>query len=610
MSTAPPPRRRDRTSRTTRVLLAFTAVGAMVFLGSLGVVAWQISKGSGASVEEGSWVTLRLSGVLEEKASTGFSLDPENVPPTVTEIAGAIRLAATDDRVTGVFLDVDMPSAGWASIGEIRDALVDLRAADKPCVAYGEMYDMRGYWLASACNRVALAPGGLAMVTGLSTSITYYAGTLEKIGADPDFEHVGDFKSAIEVFERTAPSEPAAEATNYLLDGLWEPIVAGIASGRGVSESQVAAWVDSPSLAPHAARSSGLVDVLGYRDAVRQTLDEATGEGWQAAVDAVNAAPDEDDEDAGPEMVSMSDWMDVAREREAEGNQKIAVVVASGQIVSGDGDEGFFGSGSMLADRPFRKWMQQVREDDDVKAVVLRVNSPGGSGLASDMMWREIRLVQAAGKPVVVSMGDYAASGGYYIAAPADWIVAQPLTVTGSIGVFGGKIALGGMWEKLGMTETTFERGAEADMLKASTPFSDEGRLVFRAFLQDFYDRFLQVVGEGREMDHDTVQAIAQGRVWTGQQAFDRKLVDQLGGLDEATAKAAELAGLDGDFGITRLPRSRSLFEMLAEDFGQQTTRVEIAIPGVDMAPLEDLARLERILADGGVAALLPFRLQ
>jgi protease-4 len=604
----PPPRRPDRTSRTTRLLLAFTALGAIVFAGSIGVVAWQLSKGSGGSVEEGSWVNIRLSGGLEEGAASAFTLDPKDAAPTVTEVAGAIRAAAKDDRIKGIFLDIEDPTAGWGSMAEIRDAIVDLRAAEKPCIAYAEQLDTRGYWVASACDRVALAPGGLAMVTGLMTSITYYAGTLEKIGAQADFEHVGDFKSAIEVFQRTGPSEPAAEATNYLLDGLWEPILDGIAQGRGVSREVAAGWVDHPALAPLSAKNAGMVDALAYRDAVKRTLGEATGEGWQAALDAVQAPLDKDDA-SGPKIVSMSDWLEVSREREAEGDAKIAVVVASGQIVSGDSDDGFFGSRGTLADRPFRKWLAEVRDDDDVKAVVIRVDSPGGSGLASDMMWREIRLLQASGKPVVVSMGNYAASGGYYISAPADWIVAQPTTITGSIGVFGGKIALGGTWEKLGMTEATFKRGAQADLLSGSTKFTDDGRLVFRAFLQDFYDRFLGVVAEGREMDRGAVHEVAQGRVWTGQQALDRKLVDQIGGLDEAEAKAAELAGIEGDFAVVRLPRTKTLFEMLAEDLQPSNARVQIEIPGLDIGPLEDLARLERVLGDGGIAALLPFHL-
>jgi protease-4 len=258
-----------------------------------------------------------------------------------------------------------------------------------------------------------------------------------------------------------------------------------------------------------------------------------------------------------------------------------------------------------LADKTFRSWMQEIREDEDIHAVVLRVNSPGGSGLAADMMWREIQLTRAAGKPVVVSMGDYAASGGYYIAAPADWVVAQPGTLTGSIGVFGGKLALAGMWEKLGMTEFTYRRGAQSDLFSASAPFSEGGRVAFRSFLQDFYDRFLDVVATGRGMERDAAHAVAQGRVWTGRQAMERGLVDDLGGIELAFAKAAELVELDA-YGVTTFPASKTLWDQIADDLEAEAIQPKVAIPGVPWDALADLARLERVLSDSGVAALLP----
>ncbi|MBT3222938.1 MAG: signal peptide peptidase SppA, partial [Proteobacteria bacterium] len=264
-----------------------------------------------------------------------------------------------------------------------------------------------------------------------------------------------------------------------------------------------------------------------------------------------------------------------------------------------------------LADKPFARWMKEVRDDDAVKAVVLRIDSPGGSGMASDMMWHEVKLTQAAGKKVVVSMGDLAASGGYFIAAPSDWIVAQPSTLTGSIGVFGGKLNLAGTYEKIGLTQALFKRGEQADLLSGSHPFSEEGRATMQAFLDDFYRVFVGKVMEGRGMTYDEVHAVAQGRVWTGEQALERKLVDELGGLDVALAKAAEFCELD-EYGIVRLPRPKTFVELLMEDLAEvkaqqvkiQQVELNLGLP-IDADALAELLLLQRILEDGP-AAIVP----
>jgi len=319
-------------------------------------------------------------------------------------------------------------------------------------------------------------------------------------------------------------------------------------------------------------------------------------------LDEVDREPTGDD---APTFTLLDAYVDTLRASDEANKARIALVCAEGQIVSGSADGGFFGGDGLLADKTFRSWMQEIREDDDIRAVVLRVNSPGGSGLAADMMWREIQLTRAAGKPVVVSMGDYAASGGYYIAAPADWVVAQPGTLTGSIGVFGGKLALAGMWEKLGMTEFTYRRGMQSDLFTASAPFTEGGRIAFRSFLQDFYDRFLDVVADGRGMERDAAHAVAQGRVWTGRQAKERGLVDEIGGIDVALAKAAELGDLDA-YGVSTFPASKTLWDQIAEDLEVEALQPRLEIPGVDSGAMADLVRLERVLSDSGVAALLP----
>ncbi len=590
----------------TRILIVLTLLGVMVFATSMGAVVWLVSRTDMGEVKSASWLRVPLTGQLADAPKQGeFVVDPADAEPLATEIATAIRKAAADERIEGLLLELNGTSGGWGTLSEVRSALTAFRESGKPCVAYAETYMMGSYYLASACDTVVMAPGGIGLVAGLSSSITYYAGTLEKIGAEGDFEHVGDFKSAIEPYERTGPSDAASEATTALLDSLWAEWVASVSSGRGLSSADLQALVDAPAMSPIDAQERGLVDALAYRDAVRIALPEHGSDGWAAALDA---EPDgEAYEDALDRLTALEEYLKGVRAELKSGSRAVAVVHAEGTIISGDPRDALFSDG-MLGDKAFAEWMSEAREDERVAAVVVRVNSPGGSGLASDMMWREIKRTQAAGKPVVISMADYAASGGYYISAPADWIVAQPMTITGSIGVFGGKLALGGTWEKLGMTEHTWKRGAEADLMSSSSPFSEGGRLVYRRFLSDFYETFLKRVGDGRGMDRDGAHAVAQGRVWTGQQALERGLVDELGGLDVAVAKAAALADLDqDDLGVRRLPERKTFFELMLEDLGaaQATVgRVE-APPGVPVDTLHRLVRLERVLADG-VAAMLP----
>jgi len=291
------------------------------------------------------------------------------------------------------------------------------------------------------------------------------------------------------------------------------------------------------------------------------------------------------------------------------------VVHAEGEIIDGESGSSMFGS-EKLGDQTFEEEMTEIREDDDIVAVVLRVNSPGGSGLASDNMWHQVDLVKAAGKPVVVSMGDYAASGGYYISAGADKIFAEPGTLTGSIGVFGGKINMAGLYTNLGVTMHTWKRGELAGLLDPQTDFNDAERVQFRAFLSSFYEQFLARVSTGRKMERDAVHEVAQGRVWTGVQAKERGLVDELGGLDRAIATARELAkvGADEELLIDRYPKRKTFVEQLLEDLDEQAGA---PTPDVSLAALsavspelarsvEHLQTLEGILAGGGVAAMLP----
>lgn len=609
-----PPPVPPRSRKTTAILLAVSLLGVSVFLGSAGAVAWLATRGDSAEVEEGSFLEVHLGGRLTDApVQGGLFLDPEAAPILPTHTARAIREAADDERIAGLYLHLEGPSGGWGIHQELRDAIMDFRETGKPTVAYSRGYDNGDYYLASACEHVVLAPSGITLVNGLALEISYYGdeggdeeheGVFSKLGVESEMLHVGDFKSAIEPFERAGPSPAAAEAYEGMLSSLYEQMIAGIAEGRGIEVQQVHELVDDPPLSPQDALALGMIDAIAFPDVLEEHMDQVGEEGW-AELLASAPVPEEPEEGAVEEeeddsFTSLREYLKDAWPEEKE--QLVAVVYAEGNIISGNGGGGLFGSEG-LADGPFGEWMEEVRENDDIKAVVLRVNSPGGSGLASDMMWRDIERVKAAGRPVVVSMADYAASGGYFIAADADWIVAQPGTLTGSIGVFGGKISLAGTYDKIGINQHVFKRGEVADLSSMTRPFSDQSRAALQSYLDDFYWTFVGKVVDGRGMDKDAVHRVAQGRVWTGQQALELGLVDELGGLDVAIAKAQELAELEGEAGLYMLPREKDFFEVLMEDLAMvEQPEVQVVVPPPFDQVQEDLAQIElaeRILADG-----------
>jgi protease-4 len=597
----PPSRPPVRASGGTRWLLGLTIVGIGVVVASGAALFWALGDDVPEIADEG-WLRVPLGGALADAPKPeGLFFEPEDIPPTVTEIAGAIRHAATDERVNGVLVELDGASGGIASWNVLRDALVDLKAAGKPCVVYqASAFTNNDYWMATACETVVMAPAAVMLVNGMSIEMEYYKGTFDWLGVTPEFEHVGDFKSFIETYERTGPSEQAAQAYEGLIDSLWSRVVGGIAEGRGVSVEVVNGWIDQPTLAPKAAMERGMIDALGWPDAVRANLASVAEEGWAAKLDAPVTAKAED---AEKDLIKLKDYLPTVRAAEKEGDGQVAVIFAEGQIVSGGTDPGLFGDDGLLTDGEFAGWMKDAREDDDVKAVVLRVNSPGGSALAASAMLREVERTRAAGKPVVISMGDLAASGGYLISCTADRVFAEPTTITGSIGVFGGKFALGGAFAKLGITTHAFQRGAQAGLLSPVAPFTDSERATFRAWLEDFYQVFVQQVADGRKKTFEEIHAVAQGRVWTGDQALANGLVDELGGVDDAIAHAAELASLE-DPAIRRIPAAKGFFDLLMEDL-QDSAKVELPFD-LSQSVRGELSVLEEAGRTGGAILMLP----
>ena len=586
------------------VTLGIGLLGALAALGE--------SEKSSPAVLPGSYLVLDLS--------TNFSDAPPHLD--LAALGGreeslqlraatrSLRAAATDERITGVYLTGDLNPAGYgsghAALRELRAALLDFREAGKPVVAYLTFASTRTYYVASAASDLALDPYGMILLPGLAAEPMFFAGAFEKVGINVQVTRAGKYKSAVEPFTRREMSAENREEVRELLQDLWDSLLGEIGTSRGVTAAQVQAVVDQEGLIRAAeALGAKLIDRTAYRDEIYDALKAKTGRaGSEKPFKQVTLA-------AYARQLKPASALPAPRRVEGvePGSGKagrIAIVYAEGEIVDGEGSPDEIG-GARLS-RELRK----LRQDKNVRAVVLRVNSPGGSAASSEVVQREVRLLRRD-KPVVVSMGSYAASGGYWISAYADRIFAEPTTITGSIGVFGMQFDVQRLADSLGVTFDRVKTGRFADAMTVSRPKTPEEMAVLQRMVDWIYGEFLAKVAEGRNLPPDKVAAIAQGRVWSGADALAHGLVDELGGLDAALAYAAGKAGLAADYRVVEIPRERELVEAIQE-------LIEKAVPGVarvSAGPLEELRRrVERELRalaacndPQGVYARLPFTL-
>jgi protease-4 len=467
--------------------------------------------------------------------------------PGLNEILDNLDKAAADPAIQGIFLDLTSLNAGTATIEEIRNALIKFKKSGKFIWAYSEVFSQGSYYLATAADKIYLHPTGLAELKGLRSEILFFKGTLDKLGVEPQVFRHGRFKSAVEPFIQDKLSDANKAQMRTFLFSIWNHMISGISKSRNISEKELLAIASEIKVtnAP-AAKQYKLVDDLKYRDEVLELLKTKTK---AESIDKLN-------------LVSLGDMKNAHDTRERKKGNKIAVVYAEGDIVDGEGQDDQVGS------IPFAKALRKARLDDKIKAVVLRINSPGGSALASETIWREVMLTKKV-KPVVVSMGNLAASGGYYIAAPADVIVAQPNTITGSIGVFGLFFNGKGLVNQLGVTIDTVKTTPMADIMTSSRSVTPRESEIIQAEIERIYDNFITRVAEGRKMTKAEVDSIAQGRVWTGVDAKRIKLVDEFGGLDYAISVAAKRAKLT-EYRITELPVVKDPFEKILENLGQK----------------------------------------
>jgi len=518
---------------------------------------WWIARGGAEpTITQGSVLVIELSGRYVDGPVPLLSRLRGEPVQSLLSLTSELRKAARDTRLDSVVFRVRTLDLGWAQAEEIRQAIRKLSEKGRRTVAVLEVegFGNAPYYVASAADKVVATPGGNAPFVGIAAEYLFLGGLFEKLGVDVEYERVGEYKSAVESYAESKMSDANRAQTNSLIDSVEGRFVREIAAARKRTEDQVRLAIDSAPSAPETMVEHGLVDEVATWDAALAAL----GEHEQVKLDVYSQVT--------PQSVGF------------EPAANFAIVHGVGAVVVGAGS--YSGGSPVMASDTVAEALRDAAKDPEVKAILLRIDSPGGSPLASDLIWQAIREVRKQGKPVVASLSDYAASGGYYVASAADTIVSQPQTLTGSIGVFVIRPVLAGLMEKLGVGVESITRGARADLLLSTVPLSAETRAVLRDDVQHTYDRFLGRVAEGRGMSPAAVDEVARGRVWTGEQALELGLVDRLGGIPEAVLAAKEKAGLDPDADVllVQYPPPKPLAQQLVEAL--QGGGVSLALAG------------------------------
>ena len=574
------------------VAFVFAFIGLAVLVSMAGITFMYFAVSRAPAVPSSATLVLRPGGDLQEVVPDdvvgqvfGREVD------TVRGFVDNLQKARRDSRIKTVLL---MPSGlqlpYWAKVQELRDAIVEFRKSGKRVVAFLEYGGDREYYLASAADKVYLLPSSPLDLSGVASYEVFLRGAFDKVGAYPDFVHIGDYKSAANQLTEKGFTPAHREMTESLNRDMFDQLVRGIAEGRKKSEQEIRALIDQGPFVPEEALRVGLVDDLAYEDEL-DDREPTLGDHDKGRIEGQNY------QRITPASVGF-------RTR-----SRIALVYAVGTIASGKSTFDPL-NGTVLGSDTLIEQIRDARDDDSIKAIVLRVDSPGGSALASDVIWRELMITRDADntRPLIVSMSDLAASGGYYIAMAGNKIVAQPGTLTGSIGVFGGKFAIGGTLNKIGVNYDSVVSGANASLDSPFTPFTPSQRAKVQGMMQSIYDDFVEKAAESRNTTPEKVHAVAQGRVWTGQQARERGLVDALGGLDTAIAIAKEQAKIpkDEDVELVVFTGRRTLYEALSEQLGGASllaafgSRSDARAIGAATAPA-------RLFRRGEPLTLLPF---
>jgi protease IV len=540
-----------------------------------------------ATISSGSVLVYKLEGSVPESPQLEIPLPffENRSPLTVRDHWETLRKAAADPRIRAILFMPQGVDAGWAKLEELRADLEAFKKSGKPVYAYLRTPRARDYYIATAADRIFMAPEDFLDVKGLRAELTYLKGTLDKIGVQIEIEHVGKFKDAGDMFTRKSATPETLQVMNSVLDDLYGQLTSRLATARKKSPEQIRATIDQGPFTSKQALEAGLIDALRYED---QVIGDLKG------VLKLNDIP----------KVFPRDYLKIPPESVGvETGSRVALLVAEGDIIRGDSDsslgaEGFVTSAGMT------KLLQRVGSDSGIRGVIVRIDSPGGDGFASDEIWREMVLLSKK-KPLVISMSDMAASGGYYMAMTGDPILAYPGTFTGSIGVFYGKADLHGLYDKLGVQKEILTRGKFADIDSDYVPLSDAARQKLQSSIGEFYRTFVDRVAQGRHLDASQIEPIAQGRVWLGSQAKANGLIDQFGGLDRAIDVLRQKAGIAANdkVRLVAYPPRRNIFD---EFFSRQ------AAASMPESKLLSLVRRfsTRTWREGGILKLMPYTIE
>lgn len=584
-------------------ILGFFVLGGLGIGGFIFLIVAAASRESSPQVEEPSILVFDLGLTISDTdpaSTTGEALSEalsNNSSNTVTlrNVLESLDYATTDDKIVGLYLDGSRSagSNGLASLKEVRSALEKFRESGKPIYAYDVDWAEQKYYLGSVADTIVINPLGAVELNGFSSETMFLGGAFQKYGVGMQVIRVGKYKSAVEPLTQNKLSPENRQQTQKLLGDVWQEFLSTVSRHRELTPQQLQAIADTQGyVLAESAKQSGLVDRIAYFDELVSEFKELTGN---------------DEEDKTFNQISIPSYAGIANRNAVTSKNHIAIVYAEGDIVDGEG-----GVRNIGGDR-FASQMRSLRQDDRIKAVVLRVNSPGGSATASEAIGREVELTRKV-KPVVVSMGNYAASGGYWIAAYADRIFAEANTITGSIGVFGLLPNVQKLANDNGITWDTVKTGRYADSQSVSRPKTPQEIAIYQNSVNRVYDQFLKHVSTSRKLPAPRVAEIAQGRVWSGQEAKNLGLVDEIGGLQEAIAFAAKKAELDDDWQIEEYPKVRSFEERIIESLAGETSLDAIAKPDRLTRELQklqqELSFLQTLNDPLNVYARLPFQLK
>lgn len=560
----------------------------LIFMGIIGAVVSSTDKQ--VVVKSNSILHIKLDTSIPERSSDNpfenfdFSSFKPSVAIGLTDIVKNIREAKDDANIKGIYLDLGMNSLGFGTWEEIRNAVLDFKKSGKFVISYAEYYSQGNYYLASVADSIFINPAGGITFMGLSSEVMFYKGALDKLDIEPVVIRHGKFKSAVEPFIADKMSNENREQVAILLNSLWGHLLQGISAQRKIDISQLNQIADNASVTnAKGALEYKFVDGIRYKDEILDKLAKLS-----SAKSIKNL-----------ELITLADYNKAPKGKKDFSKKKIALVYADGEIITGDGS-------SEIASDDLSKAIREARTDSSIKAIVLRINSPGGSALASDVIWREVYLARKA-KPVIVSMGDVAASGGYYIAAPADTIVAEPTTITGSIGVFGVLFNAKGFFNnKLGITTDYVQTNKHGDIESPFKPLTPEEKAIIQSEVESIYETFISHVAEGRGLNKAFVDSIGQGRVWGAMDAKRLGLVDVIGNLHNAIEIAARKAKLS-EYRIVELPKRDDALTSLLSGFSARIRQDAI------QRELGETSRIYYTLKDltgrKGILARLPFDL-